>query len=108
MFSNGSEYDSFLEENCLECPFSRENNAKTMCEVDQRIGECQWMDTKEAVENFPYEWMTKNGRMSRFDCRKKQGKKLRFWTTDELPSYDTTPMTEEQIEKLVDAISLKE
>lgn len=73
MFSNGTEYQSFLEKECRRCPHYVHYEEATM--------ERQCCPIEEAVElaglggtPFPYEWLDENGHMHRYDCRKKAGK----------------------------------
>lgn len=70
MFSNGSEYGSFLERNCEKCPFYVYYDDATVenpvCQIEESIA----MGLEEA---FPYEWLNPNGYMARYDCRKRIG-----------------------------------
>lgn len=70
MFSNGSEYDAFLERNCFDCPFYvgyyEATKEKPVCKIEERIA-------FGIEKHFPFEWLDENGSMARFDCRKRLG-----------------------------------
>ncbi|MGO4369354.1 hypothetical protein AB4Z21_00910 [Paenibacillus sp. MCAF20] len=73
MFSNGTEYESFLDSQCGECPhfvhFEDATEDRPVCEVEEKIALCS------IAEHYkpPLEWLDGNGFMHRYDCRKKAG-----------------------------------
>jgi hypothetical protein len=88
MFSNGTQYECFLEQNCEKCHFfvyyedATEKNP--VCSIEDRIAQSSALDREEAIKIFPYEWLDKNDSMSLYNCRKHLGKELHFKTIDKL------------------------
>lgn len=72
MFSNGSEYDAFMELNCFRCrhyvPFEEASADRPVCAIEDRIAQAA---LDEAA--FPYDWLDKNGTMARYTCRRRLG-----------------------------------
>jgi len=72
MFSNGAEYDAFLEMNCYRCrhyvPFEEASPERPMCAIEDRIS-LATMDE----EAFPYAWLDENGTKARYTCRRRIG-----------------------------------
>ena len=68
LFSNGTEYMSFLEVNCLRC--------KKFVHPDDATEENPCCPIEEAIalagcgidEGFPWDKLTENGYMHRYDC----------------------------------------
>jgi hypothetical protein len=79
MFSNGTQYNVFEENNCNKCPFyvhyEDVTKNKPICKIEERIALSAHLDRKEALKTFPYEWLDDNGSMGLYTCRKKIGKK---------------------------------
>lgn len=73
MFSNGSEFDAFLERNCACCALFRENAPPGKgCPVEEALGLC--CITGEP-KDFPYEWLDPTPGMDRYACRRKARKR---------------------------------
>ncbi len=106
MFSNGTEYQCFLESQCFDCRFyvhfEEATEKKPVCHIEERIALCGGPG-----DDFPYEWLEENGYMYRYDCRRRALKKKRFWTADKLPQY-APPMTQEQANELLAAFKIEE
>lgn len=70
MFSNGTEYASFLDNNCEKCAkfvdWELATTENPCCRIEERIVVA--MIDKSA---FPYEHLDENGSMSRYDCKEK-------------------------------------
>lgn len=111
MFSNGTEYESFLERNCGDCRFyvlwEEATEKKPECHIEERIARCAMLDREEATKVFPYEWLEDNGSISRYNCRRKSFKKKKFITADKLPKYATL-MTQEQANELIKDLMIVE
>ena len=72
MFSNGSEYESFLVTNCEDCPHYVHYNEATKenpaCEIENDIALSSMSDVA-----FPYKHLIENGTMAKYDCKKRLG-----------------------------------
>jgi len=72
LFSNGTEYESFLERNCFRCkryvPFDDATTEKPICPIEEAIALAGWGETY----NFPVEKLKENGYMHRYDCADKE------------------------------------
>jgi len=73
MFSNGAEYDAFMEMNCYRCrhyvPFEEASPERPMCAIEDRIS-LATMDE----EALPYDWLDENGTKARYTCRRRIGR----------------------------------
>jgi hypothetical protein len=69
MFSNGTEYMIFLDNNCNECPHfvNWESDPVNVCEVENRLSTAIMIP-----EFFPYEWLDRLPGQG-YVCRKKAG-----------------------------------
>ena len=74
LFSNGTEYEAFLETECADCPhyvyFEEATREKPVCEIEERIALCSMNPNVKP----PLEWLDENEFLHRYDCRKKAGK----------------------------------
>jgi len=74
MFSNGSEYEAFLERNCYKCKhyvhYDEATEENPVCQIEEDIVLSSVSDVA-----FPYEHLIENDSMSRYDCKKKLGVK---------------------------------
>jgi len=69
MFSNGSEYAWFLENQCYECKRFRRGR----CKVFRRIEESRWV----GESSFPFDYL--------LDYEKFAGKRCKLFTEDPIP-----------------------
>ena len=104
MFSNGTDYEAFLEQNCYRCPLyvhlEQATDKKLVCEIEERIA----LASVGLTEIFPHEWLDKNDSMPTYYCRKIRGKKRRFKTVDK-HSQKSNPLDEQQVSELVELLS---
>jgi hypothetical protein len=70
MFANGSEYDSFLEENCYKCKkfvyYDESTEENPVCEIEEAISLSTMFDKKSFIKDH----LQENSKMSRYDCNK--------------------------------------
>jgi hypothetical protein len=78
MFSNGTEYECFLDSNCYKCRkyrnaldtiYSDFKNCKP-CKIEYRIALASNLCDEEQKKTFPFEFLKENGHQNRYDCIK--------------------------------------
>jgi len=91
MFSNGTEYEAFLERNCYQCPmyvpFEEATKDRPVCPIEDRIAQAGFSGDKN---DFPYEWLDEDGTMAVYTCRRRLGKKKRFRVVKHQPETEKT------------------
>jgi len=72
LFSNGTEYDCFMEYNCFRCKkyvhFEDATPENPVCPIEEAIALAGWGETKD----FPAYKLIPNGYMHRYDCTDKE------------------------------------
>lgn len=72
LFSNGTEYQCFLEVNCFKCKkfvhFEDATEENPCCKVEESIG----LASVGVDEEFPWDKLIENGLMHRYDCTDKE------------------------------------
>lgn len=63
MFSNGTEYEIFLSNQCERCKYYVDYNEDpaNVCEIEERIAIAGALDEGDARKIFPYEWLEEKG-----------------------------------------------
>lgn len=107
MFSNGTEYHAFLEQNCSSCALYRPDaDFGKGCHIEEAITAA---GITGSAADFPFDWLDdRPEHLHQYDCRCKARKKPNPIKGNEMRQQHLKPppkMTDEQVAELTQLLS---